>query len=164
VALRTTGIKNVKFKIIKIRTNCRYVGYFYYSENLNWAAQNPRLGRMQAHGLDIAELNKVGTLACRYFEGIETQVTIERKSWQNMSQRVTPFCSIAMKPLAEKKIENFYWSLLLIREAFGFLCTNTNDRLRSHAQKLPSQFVTGECFLVFVWIECFIFIDSSLLR
>jgi len=38
VALRTTRIKNVKFKIIKIRAGCQYVGYFYYSENLNWAA------------------------------------------------------------------------------------------------------------------------------
>jgi len=38
VALRTTCIKNVKFKIIEIRTGCEYVGYFYYSVNLNWAA------------------------------------------------------------------------------------------------------------------------------
>jgi len=29
------------------------VGYFYYSPNLNWATQNPRLG----HGLDIAGLD-----------------------------------------------------------------------------------------------------------
>jgi len=28
------------------------MGYLYYSENLNWAAQNLRLGR----GLDIADL------------------------------------------------------------------------------------------------------------
>jgi len=28
VALRTTCIKNVKFKIIKIRTGCEYLGYF----------------------------------------------------------------------------------------------------------------------------------------
>jgi len=47
-----SGIKNFKFKIIKIRTDCQYVGYFCYSENLNWAAQNLRLGR----GLDIAAL------------------------------------------------------------------------------------------------------------
>jgi len=60
VALRTTCIKNVKFKIIKIRTGCQYVGYFYYSENLNWAAQNLRLGRMrpEALGLDIAGLDQ----------------------------------------------------------------------------------------------------------
>jgi len=38
VALRTTRIKNVKFKIIKIRTGCQYAGYFHYSERLNWAA------------------------------------------------------------------------------------------------------------------------------
>jgi len=34
VALRTTCIKNVKFKIIKIKAGCQYVGYFYYSKNL----------------------------------------------------------------------------------------------------------------------------------
>ena len=50
VALRTTCTKNVKFKIIKIRTGCQYVGYFYCSEILNWAVQNLRLSR----GLDIA--------------------------------------------------------------------------------------------------------------
>jgi len=34
--------------IIKIRTGCQYAGTFaYYSENLNWAAQNLRLGRMR---------------------------------------------------------------------------------------------------------------------
>jgi len=50
VALKTTSIKNVKFKVIKISTGCQYVGYFHYSENLNWAAQSlPR-------GLDIAGL------------------------------------------------------------------------------------------------------------
>jgi len=53
VSLKTTCIKNVKFKIIKTRTGCQYVGYFYHSENLNWAAQNLRLGR----GLDIAALD-----------------------------------------------------------------------------------------------------------
>jgi len=52
VALRTTCIKNVKFKITKTRTRCQYVGYFYYSENPNWTAQNPQLGR----GLDMAGL------------------------------------------------------------------------------------------------------------
>ena len=53
MALRTNCIENVKLKIIKIMTGCQYVGYFYNSENLNWAAQNLRLGR----GLDIAALN-----------------------------------------------------------------------------------------------------------
>jgi len=38
VALRITCIKNVKFKIIKIKIGCQYVGYLYYSKNLNWAA------------------------------------------------------------------------------------------------------------------------------
>ena len=58
MALRTTCIKNVKFKVIKIRTGCQYVACFYYSENLNWAAQNLRLGhtRPEGRGLDIAAL------------------------------------------------------------------------------------------------------------
>ena len=54
VALRAACIINVKFKNIKIRTGCLDIGYVYYSENLNWAAQNLRLGR----GLDIAVLGK----------------------------------------------------------------------------------------------------------
>jgi len=35
------------------------MGHFYYSENLNWAAQNPRLGRMRpgCRGLDIAAID-----------------------------------------------------------------------------------------------------------
>jgi len=41
-----------QIKVIKIRKGCQYVGYFYYSENPNWAAQNLRLGRW----LDIAVL------------------------------------------------------------------------------------------------------------
>jgi len=52
VALRTNCIKNATIKVIKIRTGFQYVGYFY-SENLNWATQNLRLGR----GLDIAFLS-----------------------------------------------------------------------------------------------------------
>ena len=47
VALKTTRISNVNFKIIKTGTGVQYVGYFCYSENLNWPAQNPRLGRMR---------------------------------------------------------------------------------------------------------------------
>ena len=54
MAPKTTCIKNVKFKIKKIRTSCQYAGYFYYSENLTWTAQNLRQGR----GLDIAALNQ----------------------------------------------------------------------------------------------------------
>jgi len=38
VALRTTCIKNVKFKIIKIRTSCQYAGYLKLQRKLNWAA------------------------------------------------------------------------------------------------------------------------------
>jgi len=40
VALKTTCIKNVKFKIIKIRTGCEYVRCFYHSENISWAEKN----------------------------------------------------------------------------------------------------------------------------
>jgi len=65
VAVRTTCIKNIKFKIIKIRTGCQYVGYLYYSENLfgphktfNRAAQNLQPGR----GLDILGIDLSGTL------------------------------------------------------------------------------------------------------
>jgi len=54
VALRTACNKNVKFKIIKLRTSFQYVEYFYYSQNLNWAAQNLWLGR----GLNIAVLEQ----------------------------------------------------------------------------------------------------------
>jgi len=35
VVLRTTYIKIVNFKIIKTKTGCQYVGYFYYSKNIN---------------------------------------------------------------------------------------------------------------------------------
>jgi len=58
VVLKTTRNKNVKFKIINIRTGCQSIGDFYYSENLNWAAQNLRLGHMRpvGRGLDIAAL------------------------------------------------------------------------------------------------------------
>jgi len=51
VALTTNCIKNVKLRIIKTRTGCQYIGYIYYSENLNWAAKTidwaecgPRVG------------------------------------------------------------------------------------------------------------------------
>jgi len=49
VALRTTCIKNVKFKAIKIKTGCQYVGYYYYSEHLSWAAQNLKTGPPVGH-------------------------------------------------------------------------------------------------------------------
>jgi len=65
VALKAICIKNVKFKIIKIRTCmfcCEYIGYYYYSQKLNWAAQNLQLGHMQlvGHGLDITGVNRQG--------------------------------------------------------------------------------------------------------
>jgi len=45
VALRTTCIRSVILKIIKIREVWQYVGYLHYSENedLNWAACGPRV-------------------------------------------------------------------------------------------------------------------------
>jgi len=49
----TTCINNVKFKVIKMRKDFQFVGCFYYSENINWAAQILHLGR----GLDIAALS-----------------------------------------------------------------------------------------------------------
>jgi len=49
-ALRITCLKNVKFSVIQTRTDCQYLGYLYYSENLNWAAQNLRMGRMPPAG------------------------------------------------------------------------------------------------------------------
>jgi len=53
VALRTTCIKNVKFKIFeKDRLSVFRILILHYSENLNWDARNLRLGR----GLDIAGL------------------------------------------------------------------------------------------------------------
>jgi len=39
VALRTTCIRNVKFKIFKTRTGCQCVRYLYYCKNINWAAK-----------------------------------------------------------------------------------------------------------------------------
>jgi len=59
VVLNTTRNKNVKFKIINVRTGCQYIGDFYYSDKLNWAAQNLRLGHMRpvGRGLDIADLS-----------------------------------------------------------------------------------------------------------
>jgi len=47
VALRTTCIKNVKFKTIKIRSGCQYVGYFYWTglhKTFDWATCGPQVG------------------------------------------------------------------------------------------------------------------------
>jgi len=70
LALKTTGIKNVKVMIIKIRTSCLYIGYFCCSKNLNWAAQNFRLCHMRPPGcgLDMAALDEAfAELVCRIF-------------------------------------------------------------------------------------------------
>jgi len=60
--------QNVKFKVIKIRKGCQYVGYFCYSETLNWAAQNLRLGHMRpkGRGLDIADLESINLVKAGY--------------------------------------------------------------------------------------------------
>ena len=58
MVLKNTRNKNVKFKIINIKTGCQSIGDFYYNENLNWATQSLRLGHMRpvSRGLDIAAL------------------------------------------------------------------------------------------------------------
>jgi len=63
VALRTTCIKNVKFKIIN-RLSLSVCRILLHSKNLNWAAQNPRLGRMRPTGcgLDIPDVDKTVTV------------------------------------------------------------------------------------------------------
>jgi len=42
LALRSTSIKIVKFKIIKYKDRLSVHRMFYYRENLNWAACGPR--------------------------------------------------------------------------------------------------------------------------
>jgi len=40
------------------------VGYFYYSGNLRWAIQNPRLGRIATRGVDISGLEVYVSCFC----------------------------------------------------------------------------------------------------
>ena len=47
VALRIACNKNIKFKIIKIRTSCQYVGYFTTAKTLS----GPRVGRSWYSGI-----------------------------------------------------------------------------------------------------------------
>jgi len=67
------------------------VGYFYYSVNINWAAQNPRLGRIMACGcgLDIGGL-EIGLCVCLAIAGVANQS--ETKS--HISYCVTAKCHI----------------------------------------------------------------------
>jgi len=67
VAMRTTCIKNVKLKSIKTKTDCQHAGYFYYTVNVNWAAQNPQLGR----GLDTAALKHEAVLTLNLVKNYE---------------------------------------------------------------------------------------------
>jgi len=71
VPLKTNCIKNVKFRIIKIRASWQYIGYIYYSENLNWAAQKPLTRPHAARGVAMTDLDhalvfcKNRTIGCR---------------------------------------------------------------------------------------------------
>jgi len=57
MGLKTTCTKNVKFKIIKIRTGCPYIGCLCYNKYLNWAAQNLWMG----HGFDPCYSQRMST-------------------------------------------------------------------------------------------------------
>jgi len=116
VALRTTCIKNIKFKIIKIRIGCQYVGYFYYSQNLLCRAKSstgPHAGR----GSDIA-----GTDSHRRLdEGAPVRncgmnLCVLRATWywmrassqqglQNAFDRFSAACDKAGMKISTKKIE-----------------------------------------------------------
>jgi len=67
--------------MIKIRTGCQYVGYFYYSENLNWAAQSHWLGR----GLDIV--------------GLHVIISVLYITWMLKSNVLILFCKVLMRPI-----------------------------------------------------------------
>jgi len=67
VALSATCIKNVKFKITKVRTSCQYVGFFHYSENLTWAMQNSRLGRMWPEDCRLDNIAALVLVVLGYF-------------------------------------------------------------------------------------------------
>jgi len=57
---------------MKIRTGYKYVGYFHYSEQINWAAQNLRLGR----GLGIAALGGSASLTTRERQLLRSQLPL----------------------------------------------------------------------------------------
>jgi len=94
VALKTTCIKNVKLKIVQIRTGCRYIRHFNHSQNLNWAAQSLRLGHMQPtgcglniaglHGCEIACSLKQTFALCRIF----LQGTLLVTNFTNLCKRI----------------------------------------------------------------------------
>jgi len=64
MALKITCIKNVKFKIIKIKTGCQYIENFHCCENPKVGRTNLRLGHMWPIGcrLDIAGLKVCSSL------------------------------------------------------------------------------------------------------
>jgi len=86
VALKTSRIKNVRSKVIKITTDCQNIGYFYHSNNLNCAAQNRRLQccqvilQKQASNLQIKP--KIGNLAEK-----QAQHTLARKFHKTTNQQ-----------------------------------------------------------------------------
>ena len=95
-SLRATCIKNAKFKINPLRRDCHYVGYFYYSENLHWAAKNLRLhaapGSWVGHSWSIQYINTVkgrGDSAhpCRRSTPMVNNCDLNLLTWTQTSKR-----------------------------------------------------------------------------
>jgi len=55
LALKTTCIKNVNFKLIKIRIGCQYIGYSA-TPKTKLGGTKPSTRLHAAHGLDMADL------------------------------------------------------------------------------------------------------------
>jgi len=53
VALRSTCIRNIKFKISKVGIGCQYVGYLYYIRKPKLGYTKPLTGPHAAYRLDI---------------------------------------------------------------------------------------------------------------
>ena len=82
--LKTTSTKNVKFKIIKTRTGCQHIRYFYYSKILNWAAQNIRPGYMRPAGWTLLAC---GVLLLGLHCSTATVLVLQQKSKHNKMPR-----------------------------------------------------------------------------
>jgi len=111
VARRTTCIKNVKFlfAIINITTGCQHVGYFHYSENLHWAAQNLRLGRR----LDTAVLVCIIILESYIFRQISAKFFQRQRAallWR-LSFRMGSFTNDCLQP-AMNRFQSKRWRSL----------------------------------------------------
>ena len=72
------------------------VGYFYYSVNINWAAQNPWLGRIMACdcGLDIGGL-EIGLCVCLAIAGVATSQR-PRATFLIVLQQSATSCTLSM--------------------------------------------------------------------